>query len=260
MAWLVTTAVRLTAQKPVISDDFETGKLDTGKWEVRTLLADTKIQMTVVEGDAAHGRYALRLHYPAGSEHSGYACIVAKNLPESVRGHLFGRAYVKIPSELPLAHTQMIFAGIPAFPVAKYQEIGLYVPTPTTPAKAQPQFLFIYQQNQAKTSAEGRGEDVRRADVDPYGKWMLLEWEFSDAPTTTRIWLDGKPVMAKEGEHDVDVFSYNWPRGAPETRNLAGGYSEGGFGARSWAPAVTKDFDIFYDDIAIGTKRIGPAK
>jgi hypothetical protein len=64
----------------------------------------------------------------------------------------------------------------------------------------------------------------------------------------------------KEGERDVDVFSYQWQRKTPETRNLVGGFREVGFGARSWAPAVTKDFDILYDDIAIDTKRIGPAK
>jgi hypothetical protein len=123
---------------------------------------------------------------------------VAKNLPESVRGHLFGRAYVKIPSDLPAAHTQMIFAGIPAFPTAKYQEIGLYIPPPAGSGKIQPQFLFIYQQNQAKSAAEGRGEDVRRADAEPYGKWMLLEWEFNDDPTTTRN-LAGRKTGDREG-------------------------------------------------------------
>lgn len=257
------------AQPPVLSEDFESGRIDLTKWEVRTLRPDTKVGMKVVEG-GAHGRYALQVHYPAGTERSGFASLVASHLPESVRGHLFGRAYIKIPGGLPLAHTQLVFAGIPGYPKAKYQEIGINLPvrrsadgTPPPapdPATIQPRWVFIYQQNLAATPAEGRGEDVRSADASPYGKWMLLEWEFNDDPTTARIWLDGQPVAAKEGDKEVETFSFKWPKNTPETRHLVGGYQEAGFGVRSFSPGVTKDFDVLFDDLAIGTERLGPVK
>jgi hypothetical protein len=41
--------------------------------------------------------------------------------------------------------------------------------------------------------------------------------------------------------------------------DLVGGFKEFGFGARVWG-APPKGFDVFYDDIAIGTTRIGPMK
>src|SRR4051812_2815832 len=160
------------AEKPVLTEDFESGQIDPGKWEIRTLKPDSKVEMKVVEG-GAHGRYSLQVHYPAGTERSGFAYLMAKNLSASVRGHLFGRAYVKIPSTLPLAHTQLIFAGMPGYPRAKYQEIGLNLPArraaegapPPDAATIQPRWVFIYQQNLAPTAAEGRGEDVRTIDA-----------------------------------------------------------------------------------------------
>lgn len=254
-------------QAAVVSEDFESGRIDPAKWEIRTLKPDSKIEMTVVEG-GAHGRYALQVHYPAGTERSGFAYLMAKNLSASVRGHLFGRAYVKVVSTLPIAHTQLIIAGMPGYPKAKYQEIGLNLPArrpaegapAPDPATIKPRWVFIYQQNLAATPAEGRGEDVRTIDASPYGKWTLLEWEFNDSPTTTRIWIDGKPVAVKEGDKEVETFSYHWPKNNPDGNHLVGGYAEAGFGARSFSAGVTKDFDVLFDDIAIGTERLGPVK
>jgi hypothetical protein len=37
-------------------------------------------------------------------------------------------------------------------------------------------------------------------------------------------------------------------------------FSDFAFGFRSWGAAAKQDFDIYYDDIAIGTERIGPSK
>jgi hypothetical protein len=267
IACLGCVAATAFAQTPVIADDFESGHIDMDKWEIRTLKPDSKIQMTVVEG-GAHGRYALQVHYPAGTERSGFAYLIAKNLSPSVRGHLFGRAYVKIPTALPIAHTQLIIAGMSGYPKAKYQEVGLSVSgrrpaagaPPVDPATIPPRWVFIFQQNLAATPAEGRGEDVRQTAASPYGKWTLLEWEFNDNPTTTRIWIDGKPVAVKEGDKEVETFSYHWPKNSSEGSHLVGGYADVGFGARSFSAGVTRDFDVLYDDIAIGTERLGPVK
>jgi len=55
------------------------------------------------------------------------------------------------------------------------------------------------------------------------------------------------------------VAQYHWPAGSEINKNLVGGYPEIGFGARAWGQ-ITKALDILIDDIAIDTKRIGPAK
>ncbi|MDQ1474691.1 MAG: hypothetical protein QOJ99_6171, partial [Bryobacterales bacterium] len=46
-----------------------------------------------VEG--GHGKYALHVHYPDMAAAS-YAFVVATHLPDSVRTHFFGRAYMKV--------------------------------------------------------------------------------------------------------------------------------------------------------------------
>ena len=117
-------------------------------------------------------------------------------------------------------------------------------------------------------AGHGRDEDTHRSSVEPpSGKWFLLEWEFNDNPTTITIWVNGQVVPNKVGGQAVDVVPFYWPKPNPtaatpvdsKNSNLVGGYQEWGFGNRVWqvpAPAM----DIYYDDIAISTTRIGPAK
>ena len=57
----------------------------------------------------------------------------------------------------------------------------------------------------------------------------------------------------------VDMVKFTWPKASTTTSALVGGFKEFGFGARVWG-APQQGFDVYYDDIAIGTERIGPAK
>ena len=66
--------------------------------------------ITVQQDQVAHGKYALQVHYPDMAAQS-YAFLIAPHLPEAVKGHLFGRAYVKIAPGLPPSHTVMVLAG-----------------------------------------------------------------------------------------------------------------------------------------------------
>ena len=91
------------------------------------------------------------------------------------------------------------------------------------------------------------------------GKWFLLEWEFNDNPTTLTIWVDGQKSPVTESGQQADLSSFKWPRGSDTTANLVGGYEEFGIGARVWG-ATPQGFDVFYDDLALDTKRIGPVK
>jgi hypothetical protein len=226
-----------------LSEDFESGLL-SAKWEQRVTGSAT---IQVQQSQVAHGKYALQVHYPDMATQT-YAFLIAPHLPEGVRGHLFGRAYVKIAPAPPPSHTVLLLAGGPGWPISKFEEIGV------SRGAVQPS----YQENKSPRG-QGRGEDVRHGDVLPMDKWFLLEWEFNDDPTTLTVWVDSEKSPVMEGGQKVDLSSFHWPAGGRETRNLVGGFEEFGVGARVWG-AAPQGFDIYYDDIVIDTKRIGPVK
>jgi len=245
--FIVCCALSAFAQtKPLFVEDFESGQIDPKVWEQRiTGTATVKVQ----SDQTAHGKYALQVHYPEMAAQA-YAFLVMPHLPEGLKGHIFGRAYVKVDPGFQNSHTVMVLAGQSGWPISNFQEIGVY----------QNKFQPSYQANKAKTRQEGRGEDTRHGDPPPVGKWFLLEWEFNDNPSQIRIWVDGQPSPVLEGGQPVEVSSFKWPKtDAGDTKNLVGGYDEFGVGARYWGNPQTA-FDIYYDDIVLDTKRIGPVK
>jgi hypothetical protein len=215
---------------PVLSEDFETGEINKDIWDVRvTGTATAKVQ----QDKAAHGKSALQIHYPAGNK--GYAFIVATHLPDSVRQHFFGRASVYASPNPPNAHDVAILAGTPGWPVSNFLELGLH------DTHLQPSF----QENGANVP---RGETIHRSkSTYPQGKWFCLEWEFNDNPDHMNIWIDGTQV-------GNESFSYK----TGGSSNLVKGFSDFAFGFRAWGAGAKTDFDLYYDDIAIGTGRIGP--
>ena len=246
VAMLAAFTCSIYAQKPVLTEDFESGKIDPAIWDTRAKGAPT---MAVEPADGAHGKFALHIHYP-DMERNAYAFIVATHLPDSVRTHFFGRAYMKITPNIAQSHNPLIFTGEPGWPLSRFQEIGA----------SKGDWMPSYQENKSLTSATGRGEVTYRSDTPPpFDKWFLLEWEFNDNPTTTRMWVDGQPVMDymdKERKEPVDTLKFTWK---DATSNLTGGYQEFGIGMRAWQ-VPTPAIDVYYDDIAISTTRIGPVK
>ena len=63
-----------------------------------------------VEG--THGKYALHAHYPEMTR-GAYAMAVATHLPDSLKTHVFGRAYMKITGTIPPSHNPLIITGEP---------------------------------------------------------------------------------------------------------------------------------------------------
>jgi hypothetical protein len=239
----------LYAQKPVLTEDFESGKLNPAVWDQRV----TGVSTAAVEAvDGAHGKYALHIHYPEMARNS-YAFIVATHLPDSVRTHFFGRAYMKITPGLGTTHNPLIFAGEPGWPISKFQEIGT----------SRSDWMPSYQENKS-AAGQGRGEVTYRSDVmPPMDKWFLLEWEFNDNPSTITMWIDGERLMDymdKERKEPVDMVKFTWPKDSTNATGLVGGYQEWGFGTRVWGTGSQLAFDVYYDDIAIGTSRLGPVK
>ena len=247
-AMLAAMAAGLAAQnKPVFQENFESGKIDPNVWDERVTGTST---LAVEEVEGAHGKYALHVHYPEMAARS-FAFIVATHLPDSVKSHFFGRAYMKITSSVTPGHNPLLFAGEPGWPISKFDEIGL----------SRRNWMPSYQENKSAAGA-GRGEVTYRSDTNPpFDKWFLLEWEFNDNPSSITMWIDGEQLSIPVGTEKKDKVTFTWPKDSTTTSGLIGpsGFKEFGFGARVWGAPATA-FDVYYDDIAIGTGRIGAAK
>ena len=95
--------------KPIFTENFESGKMYPAVRDQRVAGTAT---IAVEPADGAHGKYALHVHYPDMAVAS-YEFVVATQLPDSVRTHFFGRAYMKITPTLGTTHDPLIFAGEP---------------------------------------------------------------------------------------------------------------------------------------------------
>lgn len=213
---------------PLFTEDFESGAIDPKKWSERIEGGSIEVQRAHV----AHGRYALHVACPGPSQKL-WAFLVASSLPEPLRKHHFGRAYVYITPKLPARHTVFITAGTTGFPKYKYEEVA------TLNGKFQ--LTYVDQANGGEDWHSG-GSDI------PLDRWFLLEWEFSDEPNRAVVWADGEKIYETP-------FNFRQQGG----NNLVGGFSEVAFGFRLWG-AAPQAFDIYYDDIALGESRIGPVQ
>jgi hypothetical protein len=244
-------SLSLTAQtKPLFTETFESGKIDPAVWETRAI---STVTIAVEPVDGAHGKFALHVHYPADAARNSYAFIVNAHLPEAVKNHFFGRAYVYAKSDLGMGHNPLIFAGEPGYPLSKFTEIGMYKGT----------WQPSYQENKS-AQGQGRGEVTYHAETGPpVGKWFLLEWEFNDNPASITYWVNGEKILTPVGpeKEKKESVTFEWPKNSGTTSGLIGasGYQELGVGARVWGTSAN-GFDLYYDDIAIGTTRLGPVK
>ncbi len=153
-------------------------------------------------------------------------------MPEALRDHFYGRAYVYMQT-IPSGHCVLMTAGSPGYPTSNFLEIGM----------RQNQFQPSFQQNGPNVP---RYEDHPLQGTPPAGRWFCLEWEYNDKPDQIVMWIDGKlAVNEKFSSQDHS-----------KTSGLTGGFFEYYVGFRSWS-APAKDVDIYYDDIAIGDKPIG---
>lgn len=214
------------------TEDFESGEIKTDIWTPKVAGGAT---VSLVEGKGGYGKYVLQAHLPAAAQRA-YAMIGTTRLPEALRGHAFGRAYVYITPNGPTRHTVLTYTGSASWPSANWLEVGMF----------EGKFQLSYQQQDRSLPA--RGETVAFGKTLPTGKWFCLEWEVNDTPDTLTVWADGEQMNS-------EVFTFK----TFGNTNLIKGFVDFGFGVRVFGP-VPDAFDIYYDNVAFDAKRIGPLK
>lgn len=217
------------SKAPLFAEDFESGELSKAVW-TQDVTGGNLIE--VQREKVAHGNFALRVRCPAPSNKT-WAFIMTRHVPEALRQHHYGRAYLFVTPKPPARHTILIMAGTTGFPKNKFEEIA------TTDGKWQLTYVDL--------RPNGDKEDYHSGGTVPLNQWFCLEWEFNDHPNRVAIWIDGKPVyetgFVRKGTGDIT--------------DLVGGFDEFAFGFRLWG-AAPESFDVYFDDIAFDTKRIGP--
>jgi len=215
--------------KPLFSEDFESGTLNPDIW---TKVVTGANVITVQSDKVAHGKFALKVSCPVPSMRT-WAFISASHLPEALREHQYGRAYMMVTPLVPKRHTILITSGTSGFPKYKYEEVAT--------ANGRWQITYV---DQTRNPNE---EDYHSAGAVPLNRWFCLEWEFNDHPNHAAVWVDGKLIL------ESDFVS----KSTQATTDLVGGFSDIGFGFRLRG-AAPDAFDVYYDDIVIDTKPIGP--
>ena len=225
----------------LVCEDFETGAIDSAKWETKTMGGTVALQSE----RAAHGKYAAQFHGQAqGNAPTDYAFLILHNGPTELAVHHFGRAYFYITPKPLSGHTGMVFAGTPGFPKPAYLEVA--------------NINSGWQLGFVKLNGPPNGEEVAYPPGQvPVEKWTCLEWEFNDQPDEATLWVEGNE-LGKLNDQTIAYPPGHVP-GSPifdgKSSNLVGGFSDFGFGFYDWHP--NNAFDLFYDDIVLDVKRVG---
>lgn len=237
----------------LICEDFESGKVDAEKWD---LVA--KGGTLVVQGEhVAHGSFAAQAHGTPGPS-DDWALLVAKNVPASLKSaKIFGRVMMyATPDETASIHVQMAFAGHtgtgsangPApFSKLRYMEVA------SNGTRWQLGFDLLDLSPLVEEVSYSSARITTSA-------WLCLEWQFEDDPDRITEWVDGTPVST----FDNTNVGYASPGPTPKpggtlwdgmNSGLIGGFDTFGLGFHDWHPQ--KQFDIYYDDFVLDTKRVG---
>jgi hypothetical protein len=240
----------------LVCEDFESGQLDTAKWE----LVASGGTLTVQSDRAAHGKYAAKVHGVTGSS-GDWAILVVKSVPAELKGTTaYGRVYAYVPAEAVASiHVQLAFAGHdgagaasgPApFTKLRYMEIASYS------GKWQQGFDLLDVSPSVEEVSYSSGGI-------PTNAWSCVEWQFDDHPDSVTVWVGG----AKVASFDNTNVAYASPGPVPSpgsalydgsSTDIVGGFDTFGFGFHDWHPQKT--FDIYYDDLVLDAKRVGCLK
>lgn len=237
----------------LLCEDFEGGAIDANKWE---LIAKGGT-LTVQSERVAHGKFAAQAHGQAGPS-DDWALLVAKSAPAGLKGATtFGRVLMYATADTTASiHVQLAFAGHqgagsatgPApFAKLRYMEVASYG------GRWQLGFDLLDLSPLVEEVSYSKGRFATDA-------WLCLEWQFEDNPDRATTWVDGAPAST----FDNTNVAYASPGPVPQSggalwdgksSELIGGFDTFGVGFHDWHPQ--RQFDIYYDDLVLDSKRVG---
>ncbi len=241
----------------LVCEDFESGAIDSNKWQLVAQAGTLVVQNERV----AHGKFAARVHGQAGSS-DDWALLVAKNPPPALKtASTFGRVLMFASADATASiHVQLAFAGHtgsgaaqgpPPFAKLRYMEVASYS------GRWQLGFDLLDLSPLVEEVSYSKG----RMSTDA---WSCLEWHFEDSPDRVTAWVDGTQAST----FDNSNVGYASPGPVPKSgaalwdgksSELIGGFDTFGLGFHDWHPQ--RQFDIYYDDLVLDSKRVGcPAK
>jgi hypothetical protein len=229
----------------IFCEDFELGQIDPTKWSTPAIGSAT---MTVQTKIVAHGNHAVQFHGDANPKSSDYVYIITKAAPAALQKHSFGRAYMYISPQRNDIDMGLIFGGTAGFPKPTYMSIANH--------GTGWQLGFI----KLSGSPGGETQTYPPGDI-PVAKWTCLEWELNDNPDEMKVWGDGQPIGTLSKDSKVGFCSGGCSQPASlyngMNSGLIGAFTDFGFGFYDWHPTGRPAFDVYYDDIVLGTERVG---
>jgi hypothetical protein len=236
----------------LICEDFEGGSVDTAKWDLVSKGGTLKVQSERV----AHGKFAAQVHGTSGGG-DDWALLVAKSVPEGLKGKTtYGRAMMYLSADATASiHVQFAFAGHngtgsatgPApFSKLRYMEIASYG------GRWQLGFDLLDLSPLVEEVSYSTPHIMTQA-------WQCVEWQFEDDPDHITSWADS----VQTSTFDSSNVGYASPGPTPKpggalwdgkSAGLIGGFDTFGFGFHDWHPQ--REFDIYYDDVVLDSKRV----
>lgn len=215
-------------------EDFETGALDTGRWQA------IGERLTVENGQAARGTYAL--HVVTQSTEALHFIRTTQTAPAFSR-QMWGRLFFRTEGPRPTAfnHWTVVEATgtVPEGGTGRIRYGGIHIPDVVN------HFLFNYDiwgDRPATFHEVGAENDVEVPD----GTWHCIEWYFDVDAQQARFFHDGTERPELGAEDLIDGIDLAFP----EMDGLNVGWAiYQDIGASTW--------DAWVDEIAVDDTRIG---
>ncbi len=223
-------------------DDFENGAIDTQKWSI-----SGPTNLAVSTGDKARGTRALHMTKTG----NGNAYVKHSKSFPMPNNDYYGRAFIKfikLPVK-PMMYSHWTIIAASGNVVNGEIRVGGQLPTNAN----NPQVWGVGTDNRTQDAGTG---DWTNSDKDPnnnpravpVNEWMCIEWAHLGSVDETHFWWDGVEHPSLRTTQAMHGGNTN-PFILPEFTNVWLGWAE--------YQASTQDFELWIDEVALDTQRIG---
>lgn len=231
-------ASRCAAANVALCEDFESGTLDPGTWQT------VGTAPVIDTAQAARGTHALHIHMTT----NGASYIKETKTFPALKGNYFGRAFVYF-THVPVVSGAFTYSHWTI--AASSTSIGEI----RISGQLQNGKNLFGVGTDSGGNAAGTG-DWTNSDKDPAGsprtvptgEWMCLEWQHDSTDDVTHVWWDDVAHPSLDTTATMHGGNTN-PYDLPDITAAWFGWQE--------YQASTEDFELWVDEIAVDSARIG---